>query len=337
MRIFYSEVFKDHKPEGYHPENPKRLEFAVEGLKEFDLWKNVEEPPEAKVEELLRAHSKEYVEKIRELSKTGFSFIDPDTYVSSATWKAALKAFGAAMEAARLALKKKDLYLALVRPPGHHAGKGGRAFNAPTLGFCIFNNSAGATLEIRDALGEAVVIDFDVHHGNGTQEIFWKDKDVIHIDIHEEGIYPGSGDVYDIGGKGAEGSKVNVPMPHYSKDDDYIFVWQEIVLPILKDVKPRVIVVSAGFDAFKGDGLATMELSEKFYHFAGASLSRFSLALILEGGYSVGLRKGLPAFIEGYLEGKPELEKIFPKYGTIKVVEEVRKIQSEWWGFSLGL
>ena len=119
-------------------------------------------------------------------------------------------------------------------------------------------------------------------------------------------------------------------MPHYSKDDDYIFVWQEIVFPILEDIGPRAIVVSAGFDAFKGDGLATMELSERFYHFAGASLSKFSLAVVLEGGYSVGLRKGLPAFIEGYLEEELELEKISPKYGTIKIVEEVREIQSEW-------
>ncbi|NJE77403.1 histone deacetylase family protein, partial [Thermococcus sp. ES12] len=101
---------------------------------------------------------------------------------------------------------------------------------------------------------------------------------------------------------------------------------QEIVLPILEDIGPRAIVVSAGFDAFKGDGLATMELSERFYHFAGASLSRFSLAVILEGGYGVGLRKGLPSFIEGYLEGKPELGKISPRYETIKVVEEVRSL-----------
>ncbi|USH00578.1 hypothetical protein K1720_03780 [Thermococcus argininiproducens] len=121
-------------------------------------------------------------------------------------------------------------------------------------------------------------------------------------------------------------------MPHYSKDDDYIFVWQEIVLPILENIKPKILVVSAGFDAFKGDGLATIELSERFYHFAGASLSRFSLAVILEGGYSVGLRKGFPAFIGGYLEGNPELENISPKYGTIKVVGEVREIQGEWWG-----
>ena len=121
-------------------------------------------------------------------------------------------------------------------------------------------------------------------------------------------------------------------MPHYSKNDDYIFFWQEIVLPILEDIKPRVIVLSAGFDAFKGEGLATMELSERFYYFAGASLFKFSLAVVLEGGYSVGLRKGLPAFIKGYLEEEPKLEKISPKYGTIKVVEGVREIQSEWWG-----
>ena len=333
MEILYSEVFKGHKPLRYNPENPKRLEFAIEGLKECDLWINVEEPPRAEINDILKVHSNEYVKKIQGLSESGFSFIDPDTYVSPHTWKAALMAFGASMQVAKLALKKKDVYLALIRPPGHHAGKKGRALGAPTLGFCIFNNAAGAALMLKEKAGKVVIIDFDVHHGNGTQDIFWDDGDVVHIDLHESGIYPGSGDIYEIGGKGAEGSKINLPMPHYSKDDDYIFVWQEIVLPILEDIGPRAILVSAGFDAFKGDGLAMMELSERFYYFAGASLSRFSLAVILEGGYSVGLKRGLPAFIRGYLEGEPEFEKISPKYETIKVVEEVREIQSEWCGF----
>ncbi|WP_175058806.1 histone deacetylase family protein [Thermococcus sp. 2319x1] len=331
MEILYSEVFKEHKPLRYHPENPERLELAIEGLRNSGLWMNIREPPEAKVEKLLRVHSEKYVEMIRELSKTGFSFVDPDTYVSQATWKAALKAFGAAVDAARLALKKKDIYLALVRPPGHHAGKNGRAFKAPTLGFCIFNNSAGAALEIKDALGDAVVVDFDVHHGNGTQEIFWDDNEVVHIDIHEKAIYPGSGEIYDVGGKGAEGSKVNIPMPHYSKDDDYILAWREIVLPILEEIAPRVIVVSAGFDAFKDDGLATMELSEEFYQFAGASLSKFSLAVVLEGGYSVGLKRGLPAFIRGYISGKAHREGIYPGYEAVKVVEAAKEIYGKWW------
>lgn len=331
MEILYSEVFKEHKPLTYHPENPERLELAIVGLRESGLWRNVREPPEAEVEELLRVHSEEYVERIRELSKTGFSFVDPDTYVSPATWAAALKAFGAAVETARLALKRKDIYLALVRPPGHHAGRRGRAFNAPTLGFCIFNNSAGAALEIKDALGDAVVIDFDVHHGNGTQEIFWEDKNIVHIDIHEEGIYPGSGKIYDVGGKGAEGSKVNVPMPHYSKDDDYIFAWREMVIPTLENIEPKVVVVSAGFDAFRNDGLATMELTERFYHFAGASLSKSSLAVVLEGGYSVGLRKGLPAFVSGYLSREAPIEEVHPSHEAVKVVEAAKKIYGKWW------
>ncbi|USH00577.1 hypothetical protein K1720_03775 [Thermococcus argininiproducens] len=206
MRIFYSEVFKDHKPEGYHPENPKRLELVIEGLKEHALWINVEQPPMAGMNDILKVHSNEYVKKIQGLSERGFSFVDPDTYVSPHTWEAALTAFGASMEVAKLALKKKDVYLALVRPPGHHAGKKGRALGAPTLGFCIFNNAAGAALTLKEKVGKVVIIDFDVHHGNGTQDIFWDDGDIIHIDLHEGGIYPGSGNIYEIGGKGAEGT-----------------------------------------------------------------------------------------------------------------------------------
>lgn len=331
MKILYSEVFKAHRAEAYHPENPKRLELAVEALKTRGLWENPEEPPEAEVKEILKVHSPEYVEEIRQLSERGVTYIDPDTYVSKGTWKAALKAFGAALQAAKLAIKEKDFYLALVRPPGHHAGRSGKAFSAPTLGFCIFNNAARAASLLKEKLGRAIIIDFDVHHGNGTQEIFWKDGSVIHIDIHEDGIYPGSGRVYDVGGEGAEGSKINIPMPHYSKDDDYIFAWREVVIPILENIEPKVVVVSAGFDAFKDDGLATMELTEKFYYFAGASLSKFSLVVVLEGGYGVGLKRGLPAFTSGYLAGKADIEKIFPSERVIEKIKEVKEVQSSWW------
>ncbi|WP_370520062.1 histone deacetylase family protein [Thermococcus sp. LS1] len=328
--VLYSPLFREHRPKEYHPENPSRLDYAIDGLEQHNLWINVREPEDATVAELLKVHGREHVELVRKLS-TDFDYLDPDTYVSPGTWEAALKALGASKEAALSAMEKKGLYLALVRPPGHHAGKDGRAFNAPSLGFCIFNNAAFAAYTLKELEGKAVIIDFDAHHGNGTQEIFWHDPNVIHIDLHERDIYPWSGYEHDVGGRDAKGTKINIPMPHYSTDDDYIFAWREVVLPILEEIKPKVVLVSAGFDGFRGEYLTMLRLTERFFRYAGSTLSKYSLAVILEGGYNVGLKKGLPAFIEGYLNGGDVEEIAHPGYEAIKTVESVVEIQREWW------
>lgn len=324
--VLYSPLFREHKPEEYHPENPSRLDYAIEGLKANDLWKNIREPEEATPNDLLGVHERPYVARVRELSKSSGN-LDPDTYVSPGTWNAALKAFGASREAALSAMERKGLYLALVRPPGHHSGRNGKAFNAPTLGFCIFNNIAGAAKLVEALDGKAVIIDFDAHHGNGTQEIFWNDPNVIHIDIHKTDIYPWSGHEHEVGGRDAKGTKVNIPMPHYSRDDDYIFVWRETVVPIVENLDPKVILISAGFDGFRGEHLTTLRLTERFFRYAGSTLSKYSLTVILEGGYDVGLRKGLPAFIEGHLRGIETEETVHPSYETLKTVEKIIEIQ----------
>jgi len=328
--VIYSPIFLEHRPASYHPENPSRLLTAIRTLERLGLWEPIEPEP-VDPEELLKVHSREYVERVRAAS-VRHSHLDPDTYVSPGTWEAALTAFGAVREAVNMGLKKKGMYLALVRPPGHHAGKSGRAFNAPTLGFCIFNNAAYAARVAEETLDRAVVIDFDAHHGNGTQEILWNDPKAIHLDLHERDIYPWSGYEHDVGGKGAEGTKINLPMPHYAGDDDFIFAWDKVVMPVLREVDPKVVVVSAGFDGFSGENLTTLKLTEGFFRHAGASLSRYSLAVVFEGGYSVGLERGLPAFIRGYLEGKTEDEAIRPSYETLHTVQRVIEIQREWWG-----
>ncbi len=330
--ILYSPAFLEHRPGDYHPENPERLMRAVKSLKRADLWRNVIEPEAIPEEELLRVHSKEYVELVREKSQS-FSYLDPDTYVSPGTWEASLLAFGASRLAVELALKYGGMHLALVRPPGHHAGKSGRAFNAPTLGFCIFNNSAYATKVAEELIGKVLVIDFDAHHGNGTQEILWDDKNAVHIDLHERDIYPWSGYEHEVGGKGAEGTKINLPTPHYAGDDDFIYAWSEVVLPVLAQLKPELVIVSAGFDGFLGENLTTLRLSELFFAYAGSTLSRYPLAVIFEGGYSVGLDKGLPAFIRGYLSGEIREVPVSPSYETLRTVARVKEIQSEWWQF----
>ncbi|WP_430515125.1 histone deacetylase family protein [Pyrococcus woesei] len=329
--IFYSKKFNLHRPSEYHPENPKRLEIVLSKVRELGLEERIEEPNPVEETFVEKIHDRDYINFVKEAVEKGITRLDPDTYVSPGTWSAALLALGAARSAALSALHYGGLHMALVRPPGHHAGRRGKAMGAPTLGFCIFNNAASAVVTLKEeGVGKVVVIDFDAHHGNGTQEIFWNDPDVIHIDLHERDIYPGSGDVSEVGGSNAYGSKINLPMPHYSGDGDYIYVWDEIVLPIVEEVKPKVIVISAGFDGFKGDGLTTLRLTESFYSYAGATLNKYPLAFILEGGYGVGLDKGFPAFIMGYEEGKAKAREE-PRYETLKLAEEVKDILSPWW------
>ena len=319
MKIYYDNVFLKHRPVGYHPENPERLKIVRRALEERGYWKNLVKPKVAEVEDLLKVHDGSYVEFVRERCEH-FGYIDSDTYVCKDSWISALTAFGCAIQCVENAVRERDLHLALVRPPGHHAGKRGVAFNAPSLGFCLFNNVAGAIVKVKEFFDKVVVIDFDVHHGNGTQEIFWGDLDVIHIDLHEHGIYPGSGALED-----TDGVKVNIALPHYCGDDDYIHAWNEVVDPILDEIDPKVILVSAGFDAFSNDGLATMELTEKFYSFAGGKLRKFSVVAVLEGGYSVGLERGLPAFVEGYVKGY-EIEEVNPSSKVIEVVKKLKRI-----------
>ncbi|WP_297488780.1 histone deacetylase family protein [Thermococcus sp.] len=327
--VLYSSTFLEHRPKEYHPENPGRLLRAIEALKRTGLWEPIEPEP-VQEEELLRVHDGDYVRLVKDMARD-FSHLDPDTYVSPGTWKASLTAFGASKKATELAVERKGLYLALVRPPGHHAGRNGRALNAPTLGFCIFNNSAYAAKVAEEKLGKVLVVDFDAHHGNGTQEILWNDGKAVHIDLHERDIYPMSGYEYEVGGRGAEGTKINIPMPHYAGDDDYVYAWEEIVLPIIAQFRPKLIVVSAGFDGFLGENLTTLRLSEVFFAYAGSTLSRYPLAVIFEGGYSVGLDKGLPAFIKGYLSGEIREVPITPSYEALRTVSAVKEVQGQWW------
>jgi len=321
MKIYYDEIFLKHEPRGYHPENPNRLKIVKRALEDKGLWKNVVKPKKADVKDLLKVHDEDYI-KLIENSCREERFIDSDTYVCRESWNSALTAFGCAIQCVENAVEDKDLHLALVRPPGHHAGGGGIAFNAPSLGFCLFNNVAGGVVKAKEFFDRVLVIDFDVHHGNGTQEIFWNDLSVIHIDFHEYGIYPGSGNVDE-----TDGSKVNIALPHYCNDDDYIYAWNEVVEPILAEVKPKLVLVSAGFDAFKDDGLAMMELTEKFYAFAGSRLRYYSVVAMLEGGYSIGLERGLPAFIEGYIEGF-DVESVKPSARVVEIVKKLREIHN---------
>ncbi len=305
--VYYDDYFLLHyDPSSSHPERPERLTIVLNSIK--SIVKKLKIKSVGGREELLReVHDEEYIEFIRRECSRGFHYIDGDTYVNTETFNVALKAFTCAYEASREALRLGIHIMVTPRPPGHHAGRRGRALGAPTNGFCIFNNSAAAVMAaLKEGAKRVLVIDFDAHHGNGTQEIFWYDGRVVHVDIHERGIYPGTGFEEDIGSGEGEGTKINIPIPPYSNDSIYLWVIKNIVLPLINEFKPEFLVVSAGFDAYEDDPLTDLAVTELSYEVFG-SLINYLLSrrlvkgavTVLEGGYTEGLRKGVPAYVRG--------------------------------------
>lgn len=228
-------------------------------------------------------------------------FIDPDTYVSPGTPRALDRLAGAVEEAViQLQMNEGPVFI-LGRPPGHHAGRKGPALGAPTLGFCIFNTSAlVATLLSRQ--GRTAVLDFDLHHGNGTQEILW-DASILHVDIHQDPstIYPGTGYPWQ---RGAHNNLVNILLPPGSGDDIFMDAVSK-AFERIRGYDPEYLVVSAGFDAFLGD-FAYMRITEAGYGYIAEMLKSLEagIVVVLEGGYTQGLSRGLPSFTVALLQGE---------------------------------
>ncbi len=309
--MVYDENHHIHRdPSGFHPERPERIDIAMNSLKSSTAWGKIiiKETVDPEPEILERVHDKQYVDLIKRLSEKTISYIDPDTYVSRGTYDVALRFLTTAWRVAENLLSDKGIWFILSRPPGHHAGRYGVAMNAPTQGFCIYNHAAAATLSVVSRGGRVAVIDFDAHHGNGTQEILWDEPRALHIDIHQRGIYPGTGDVDDIGGGDAEGTKINIPLDPGSGDEIYAWVLNNVIRKLINRFRPDLIVVSAGFDAYRGEPITYLNATQTTYYLYGSYLLRLlsedrirGVVAVLEGGYDIGLRHGLRAFIEGLL------------------------------------
>jgi acetoin utilization deacetylase AcuC-like enzyme len=266
-------------PTGHHPESPHRLEVLLESLA---TWT---EAAPATVVQIERCHTAEHVARIRAIDHD--TWLDGDTPASATSFEAALLAAGAAIEAARTG------GFAVVRPPGHHAPPD-RA-----MGFCLFNNAAIAARAAQAELGleRVAIVDWDVHHGNGTQDIFWDDPSVLYVSLHQWPFYPGTGRP----GEGNE-TTVNVPLPAGSGNEDYFSAFDEVVEPTVRGFEPDLLVVSAGFDAHVDDPLAMMEITGAGFR----ELARRSTALaprmaaVLEGGYNL---ETLPGLVHAALDG----------------------------------
>jgi len=284
-------IFAAHEAPAGHPERPERLDAARAGLARAHLALPLRQLAgrDATDEELGRVHTAGYVERLgRAAGSSGY--FDADTFYAEGSVEAARRAAGGSLALVDSLLRGEAGYgLALVRPPGHHARPD------CAMGFCLVNNAAVAAAHARaNGAERVVVIDWDVHHGNGTQEIFFADPSVLYVSLHQYPFYPGTGAADEVGtGEGA-GFNVNVPLSHGADESVYLTAFDRILCPILQEFDPDLTLISAGFDAHRRDPLGAMSLSDEAYgHMLGriaGALPRGALgrlAILLEGGYDL--------------------------------------------------
>ncbi len=287
MLLLSSPRFDEHVTPAGHPERMERAHVfdAVAG-RWLEKGGRVAAPRAATREELERVHAPVHLDRMAATAGAP-GMIDADTFVSPASHEVALLAAGAAVQAAEHALDHREPAFALVRPPGHHAERD-RA-----MGFCLFNNIAvAAAAAVARGLARVAVVDIDVHHGNGTQWMFYDDPRVLFVSTHQFPFYPGTGAADEVGRRDGAGFTLNVPLEAGATDADYDLVYRQIIVPVLDAFAPQLLLVSAGYDAHQRDPLASMRLSTDGYatvveHLATAAARHCPLALVTEGGYEM--------------------------------------------------
>jgi len=276
----------------FHPECPERLAAVREGLARSGIEARLErtEPPEVDRALLDRLHAPGYVAAIEELCGSGGGSLDPDTSVVPESWPAALKAAGAVAFAVRQVLAGAwKRALCTPRPPGHHATPG-RA-----MGFCLFGNAAvGAQAALDAGCQRVAIIDWDIHHGNGTQDIFWRRSDVLYASWHQYPFYPGTGRAEEIGAETGEGYTLNCPLAAGAGDAEYLQTWKERIRPALDDYAPELLIISAGFDSDARDPLGGHSVTAAGFESLSAAVVDWAqrhcegrIVSVLEGGYSL--------------------------------------------------
>lgn len=276
---------------GGHPENPDRIEAVVAGLEDAGELKGrpVVEATAAGEAAIEAVHTAEHVDAVRGLAEGGGGWVDADTWVGPESYEVALQAAGGAIQAVEMVFSgEATACFALVRPPGHHATPD-RA-----MGFCLFNNVAVAARHAQAALGieRVAILDWDVHHGNGTQDVFWKDPSVLFISLHQWPLYPGTGWLDELGSGEGAGSTLNLPMPPGAGDGQWTEALEAVALPAIEAFDPGLVIVSAGQDGHFRDGLSDQGLTAQgFARMAGMTASLADslgagLVAVHEGGYN---------------------------------------------------
>jgi acetoin utilization deacetylase AcuC-like enzyme len=301
MVLFSSPSFASHVTPPGHPERLERAEVFTEVARAFAARGGaVIQPRAATREELARVHTVEYLDAVAATAGRAV-MLDPDTFTSPDSNEVAALAAGAAIEAARHAWRTGGAAMAMVRPPGHHA-EPDRA-----MGFCLYNNVAVAAASLRAAgAGRVAIVDFDVHHGNGTQSAFYADPTVYYASSHQFPYYPGTGAAGEVGDGPGRGFTLNVPMAAGARDADFSTAYDETILPAVEAFRPDVLLVSAGYDAHELDPLAGMRMTTDGFarlvlrlKEVAAAVCGGRIAFVTEGGYHLAaLRECLEATIE---------------------------------------
>lgn len=320
--ILSSETFLEHCPPDFHPERPGRLTAIVDHLRATGWWDRLAHLPfgPATLEQVCAVHDAGYVESVRRVCEAGGGVLDQgDTWAVPASWEAALLAAGGVCAAVDAVLQGRvENAFCLVRPPGHHA------MRDKAMGFCLFNNVAIAARHARRAHGveRVLIVDFDVHHGNGSQQAFWEDASVFFVSLHQYPHYPGTGRRDEVGAGVGAGFTRNFPFPPGTPEAAWLDVFEQDIPAIADGFRPDLVLVSAGFDAHRDDPLAHQNLTTAGYASIGRALASIAarhcegrLVAALEGGYhpralAEGVEAVLCALSEGAADGLDEPAKI---------------------------
>lgn len=275
-----------HRGPAGHPERRERVSATIEGIRNADVDVIDIEAPQVDRSLLEQIHSRSYIEEVHAFCAAGGGAFDRDTFAVPASWDAALHAAGAGPAAVDDLLGGTgDTAFVAVRPPGHHAERG------KAMGFCIFNNVAVTASYLRSKAQRVAIVDWDVHHGNGTQNSFWQDPDVLYVSMHEFPFYPGTGWATELGQGAATGTTINIPLPGGTRSTDHMAAFARVCFPVLRQFSPDWILISAGYDAHKDDPLGGLNLETRDYGLMAASLTSIvsanRIVAFLEGGYDL--------------------------------------------------
>ncbi|ELZ29871.1 deacetylase [Halogeometricum pallidum JCM 14848] len=331
MQFGYSETCLAHDTGKRHPETADRLRAIRRALAKRHGAEYVD-ASSATDEDVASVHDDDYVAEIREFCEGGGGNWDPDTVASEDTWDAALASAGLSQWGARAAVEgadARDTPFAIGRPPGHHA------VEDDAMGFCFVNNAAVAAQTVIEAddldVERVAIFDWDVHHGNGTQDIFYDRGDVFYASVHEDGLYPGTGEVDELGAGDGEGATLNAPLAAGAGDADYHLFVEDVLRPAVERFDPDLFIVSAGFDAHRHDPISRMRVSTEGYAQMTDGVRSIAddvdagLAFVLEGGYGLDTLSEGVAIVHETFDGRSPLElEEAPDEKTVSLVEELR-------------
>ncbi len=313
-----------------HPERPQRIEAVQRGIAATGLVIHEIEAPRISEKDLALIHSESYIDGLEAFCRRGGGMLDSDTVVGEASWEAALRSAGAVWALTEeLDQGEGCVGFALCRPPGHHAT------SSHAMGFCLFNNVAVTAAQLRSRGERVAILDWDVHHGNGTQAMLAEDAGVLYVSLHQAGFYPLTGEIADID-RDAVGTTVNIPLPAGTAGDLYRRAWDEIVIPVVAAFAPDWVLVSAGYDGHVNDPLADLRLVAADYGWIAYSLSRVHpperTVLALEGGYDLmALEESVASTLAGLAGGRPKGRALDSPPGAERCLDPVVAAVTRYW------